>query len=168
MFLWNITWLSPNHMALYPSSICSMIQEAMLVLLVICFILVSSLAYSLTLKMEVTCSSETSVDFQQTMQSYLSEDRILHNHRCKNLESYIPHVFTACCLSKVLTFTKTRRFRIKIQRLYQHSYCQKWSLNYFKVSKWDARIHNGCVSDQVWEWMGRGMKNMMQSFTYIR
>jgi hypothetical protein len=33
----------------------------------------------LTLKMEVTCSSETLVDFQQTTQHYIPEDRILHN-----------------------------------------------------------------------------------------
>jgi hypothetical protein len=31
-----------------------------------CFMLVSCLAYSSTLKMEVICSSETLVDFQQT------------------------------------------------------------------------------------------------------
>jgi hypothetical protein len=35
------------------------------------FTLVSCLAYSSTLKMEVTCSSETWVDFQRTTQHYI-------------------------------------------------------------------------------------------------
>jgi hypothetical protein len=46
-------------------------------LLVTCFTLVSCLAYSSTLKMEVTCFSETSVDFQRTTQLYIPENRIL-------------------------------------------------------------------------------------------
>jgi hypothetical protein len=40
--------------------------------------LVSFLAYSSTLKMVVTCSSETSADFQQTAQLYIPEDRTIH------------------------------------------------------------------------------------------
>jgi hypothetical protein len=35
------------------------------------------LAYSSSLKMEATCSSETSVDYQRTIQSYIPEDRTL-------------------------------------------------------------------------------------------
>jgi hypothetical protein len=46
-------------------------------LLATCFTLVSSLAYSSTLKMEVTCSSKTWVDFRQTTRRYMPEDRIL-------------------------------------------------------------------------------------------
>jgi hypothetical protein len=46
------------------------------------------LPYSSTLKMEATCSSETSVDFQRTTQRYNPEDKTLHNHRCENLKSY--------------------------------------------------------------------------------
>jgi hypothetical protein len=42
-----------------------------------------------TLKMEVTCSSETSVDTQRTTRRYIPEDGTLHNHRCENLKSYI-------------------------------------------------------------------------------
>jgi hypothetical protein len=45
---------------------------------VTCFTLVTFLAYSSTLKVEVTCSSETSVDFQRTTR-----------HRCENPKSYI-------------------------------------------------------------------------------
>jgi hypothetical protein len=36
--------------------------------------LVSSLTYSSTLKMETTCSSKTLVDFQQTTQPCIPED----------------------------------------------------------------------------------------------
>jgi hypothetical protein len=46
---------------------------------------VSCSAYSVTLKMEEICSSETSVDFQRTA---ISQDRTLHNHCCENLKSY--------------------------------------------------------------------------------
>jgi hypothetical protein len=49
---------------------------------VTCFTLVSSSAYSLTLKMEAIYSSETSVDFQRTT---IPEDRTPHIHRRENL-----------------------------------------------------------------------------------
>jgi hypothetical protein len=39
--------------------------------------LVSCLAYSLALKMEVICYSEPSVDFHQTTRRYIPEDRAL-------------------------------------------------------------------------------------------
>jgi hypothetical protein len=38
-----------------------------------CFTLVSCLAYSYTLKMEVTCSSEMSVDLQRTTECWISQ-----------------------------------------------------------------------------------------------
>jgi hypothetical protein len=53
------------------------------------FTLVSCSAYSSTLKMEAVYYSETSVDFQRTTRRYIPEDGTLHNHRCKNLKSYI-------------------------------------------------------------------------------
>jgi hypothetical protein len=43
-----------------------------------CFTLVSWLACYLTLKMEATCSSESSVDFQRTTRRYIPEDKTLH------------------------------------------------------------------------------------------
>jgi hypothetical protein len=43
------------------------------------FTLVSCLAYSSTLKMEATYSSETSVDFRRTTWRYIPEDRTLQN-----------------------------------------------------------------------------------------
>jgi hypothetical protein len=54
-----------------------------------CFMLVSCLADSLTSKMEVTCSSETSLEFQRTTQHYFPDHRTLHNHRCENLKPYV-------------------------------------------------------------------------------
>jgi hypothetical protein len=53
------------------------------------FTLVSSSAYSLILKMEKICSSETSVDFQRPTRRYIPEYSILHSHLCENLKSYI-------------------------------------------------------------------------------
>jgi hypothetical protein len=40
---------------------------------------VSFLAYPSTLKLEATCSSETSVDFQRTRWRYISEDGTLQS-----------------------------------------------------------------------------------------
>jgi hypothetical protein len=56
----------------------------------LCFLPASCqcLAYSLTLKMEATCSFKTSVYFQQTAQCYIPEDRTLHNHCCENLRLF--------------------------------------------------------------------------------
>jgi hypothetical protein len=48
------------------------------VLFATCFTLLSCMAYSLTLKMEEICSSETSVDFQWTTQRYIPEGRTLN------------------------------------------------------------------------------------------
>jgi hypothetical protein len=38
--------------------------------------------------MKVTCSSETSVDFQQATQHYIPEGRTPHNHCSENLKLY--------------------------------------------------------------------------------
>jgi hypothetical protein len=55
--------------------------------------LVSCSDYSLTLKMEAMCSSEMSVDFQQTVRRYAPEDSTLHVifmfKIFRNLSSYI-------------------------------------------------------------------------------
>jgi hypothetical protein len=39
--------------------------------------------------MEAICSSETSVDFQQTTRRYIPEDSTIYNHRCENLKFYM-------------------------------------------------------------------------------
>jgi hypothetical protein len=46
------------------------------------------MTYSLSLKMEATCSSEMSVDFQWPAWHYISDDKTLHNHWCENVKSY--------------------------------------------------------------------------------
>jgi hypothetical protein len=58
------------------------------VLTATCFKLVSCLPYSWTLKVEATCYSETTVDFQWNTRLYIPGDRTLHNHCSKNLKSY--------------------------------------------------------------------------------
>jgi hypothetical protein len=63
-------------------------QEASMNLLATCFILVSCSAYSSTLKMKATSSSETLVHSQRTTRRYITEDRTLHNPRCENVKSY--------------------------------------------------------------------------------
>jgi hypothetical protein len=50
------------------------------------FMLLCFLGHSLTLKMEATCSFETSVGFQQTTRRYIGEDRTLHDRCYENLE----------------------------------------------------------------------------------
>jgi hypothetical protein len=59
------------------------------------FTQVSCLAYSSTLKMEATCSSETSLDFHWTTRRYIPEDRNHHSHDCENL---VKHIFEGDCL----------------------------------------------------------------------
>jgi hypothetical protein len=46
----------------------------------ICYMLVSCLAYSSTLKIEATCYSETSVDFQRIARRYIPEDGSLQDN----------------------------------------------------------------------------------------
>jgi hypothetical protein len=58
----------------------------MVSLLAICFLLVSCLAYSLTLKMETICSSET-LGFFWTTWCYNPEDCTLHSQHSENLKS---------------------------------------------------------------------------------
>jgi hypothetical protein len=43
---------------------------------------------SLTLRMEVACSSYMSVGFLLSTRHYTLEDKSLHNHRCDNFETY--------------------------------------------------------------------------------
>jgi hypothetical protein len=45
-------------------------------------------AYSKTVKMQATCSTETSVAFQRTTWRYIAEDGTHHNHRGESLNSY--------------------------------------------------------------------------------
>jgi hypothetical protein len=59
------------------------------------FMLVSCFVYSSTLKMRVTCSSETSVDFHRTTRLYIRKHITLRNHRLRTSNpTYSVHVFT--------------------------------------------------------------------------
>jgi hypothetical protein len=59
-----------------------------------CFMLVSSLAYSLTQKMEAPCSPETLDVFQRTIRHYNPENRTLHIHRL--ILKFITRFWTLC------------------------------------------------------------------------
>jgi hypothetical protein len=73
-------------------------------LLAACFMLVSFFAYSLTLKMEATCSSKIPVDFSLSKHCYIPENRVLHSRCCKNfksilaeldqMDSYVAHILS--------------------------------------------------------------------------
>jgi hypothetical protein len=54
-----------------------------------CLMLVSCLAYFSTVKVEATCSSETSVNFQHITCRYIPEDRTLRKYCYENLKSYL-------------------------------------------------------------------------------
>lgn len=53
-------------------------------LLAVCFMLASCSAFSLTMKVEVTCSSNILVDFHWITWRYISGERTLHNYSCEN------------------------------------------------------------------------------------
>jgi hypothetical protein len=76
MFLLRVRRFSADCTKLYPAVSATR------------FMLVSCLAYSSTVKIEATCSSETSVEFHRTTRRYIPEDRTLHNHCCEYLKSY--------------------------------------------------------------------------------
>jgi hypothetical protein len=40
---------------------------------------------------EVSCSSRTLANFQQTLQHYIPEDITLDNHCCENMKCYLVH-----------------------------------------------------------------------------
>jgi hypothetical protein len=56
-------------------------------LLAVCCVLVSCVAYSLTLKMEAIYFSEMVVDFHHITQHYIPEDRTLQSYCYENLKS---------------------------------------------------------------------------------
>jgi ABC-type uncharacterized transport system permease subunit len=89
-----------------------------------CFVLVSCLVYSLILKVEVICSSETSVDFQWSVQSCNPEDRTLHKHCCENFYlcthscayslTHSVTVMCACMFVHMCTYMLTHAYAIAI------------------------------------------------------
>jgi hypothetical protein len=65
------------------------------------FMLVSSFVYSSTPKMKATCSSEMSVDIEQTTWCYIPEDRTLQKERCLGQDrmsfKYLLHYKNCTC-----------------------------------------------------------------------
>jgi hypothetical protein len=95
--------------------------------------LMSCLAYSLALKMEATCPSETSIDFQRATRRYIPEDRTLHNHRCENLRFHIRKI-------------TSRHFEIRIvlkgtQILVNAEHCTKAGEGACSPPLWTGRLH---------------------------
>jgi hypothetical protein len=77
---WDITPCSPFEVNQRFGGTCHLQllgQRISQALLPTCFMLVSCLVYSSTLKMDVTCSSETTADIQQTTWHYIPEKRNL-------------------------------------------------------------------------------------------
>jgi hypothetical protein len=69
--------------------------------LAVCFMLVSCLVCSSTLKMETTCSSKTSVDVHRTIRRYIPEHRTLPSNRCKNLKSMRLDIASSCKMTHI-------------------------------------------------------------------
>jgi hypothetical protein len=91
-------------------------------LLAACFTLVSCLAYSSTLKIEATYSSEMSVGFQRNIQVYISEDRKFHyciiSVQFKHLQHFVPK---SLCVWKTLwnrTVTGSLLFYVRHRMLH--------------------------------------------------
>jgi hypothetical protein len=68
--------------------------------------LVCCLAYSLSLKIELICSSEILPDFRPTTEHYALENRTLKNYCVDNLKSNINmHMFKVLPLSRIYCFS---------------------------------------------------------------
>jgi hypothetical protein len=90
-----------------------------------CFKLVSCFDYSPTLKMEASCSYETSVDFQWIAWRYMPEDRTLRNNLCQSFKSYIPKndlgtEIIRLRISLIIVFSHQSIFRIIICNTLSH------------------------------------------------
>jgi hypothetical protein len=80
----HINLLLFEEFRLWDIMLCSPLK----VVLATYFMLVSCLAYFLTLKVETPYSTDMSVDFQQTTQCYIREGRTFDNYFCEDLKSY--------------------------------------------------------------------------------
>jgi hypothetical protein len=76
-----------------------------------CFELVSSLAYSSTLNIGVSCSSKMSTDFQQTTWHYILED-----HHCDNLKSST--LFVSVFHQFILEILKVKYYHIIMCKIF--------------------------------------------------
>jgi hypothetical protein len=93
-----------------------------------CFVLVSSLAYSSTLRMWAIFSSETSIGFQHVTQRYVPEDRNIHRNHCGSPKSCTQHLPV-----QIVRFS----FRMQTSYYYYYYYCSTalhWALAAVSVS----------------------------------
>jgi hypothetical protein len=74
--------------------------------LAICFMPVSCIAYSSSLKMEVARSSETLVDFQQAIQHFIVDDRNLHNHAVRTSNPTLVEIATRARIRENIAWTQ--------------------------------------------------------------
>jgi hypothetical protein len=78
-----------------------------------------SLAYSWTLKMEATCSSDTLVEFQLTLRRDAQEDGNLLSHCYENLRSYtsvlIHHSLQSSSLNTFVSHKMENNIALKSQ-----------------------------------------------------
>jgi hypothetical protein len=88
------------------------------------YLLVLAEIISSTLKMEATCSSETSVATQQTIQRYIPEDDTLHNHCCENLKSYVSLFISESSSTCIFYFVKFFSLSIILLHLIYHFLCK--------------------------------------------
>jgi hypothetical protein len=84
---------------------------------------VSCLTYSLALKTEETCSSETSVGLQRTIRRYIPEDTTLHNRSCGNPKSYKDkEVHTFCMLQYTCEYSKLWSIKLRVHETFDFSH----------------------------------------------
>jgi hypothetical protein len=99
--------------------------------------LVSCLAFYSTLKMEDSFSSETSVDIRKTIRQDVPEDSILHNYRCKNIESYSLKCNFSSFPEQKIYNERMDRFRLNlVLAVHSQSHCaNKISCNFTQSPK---------------------------------
>jgi hypothetical protein len=71
--------------------------------------------------MEAIGSSETSVATQGTTRRHIPEDDTLHNHRCKDLKSYITNISTL-----MYTVWRVDKYKITFKLVIDHWTYEIW------------------------------------------
>jgi hypothetical protein len=90
-----------------------------------CFMLLSCLAYSSTLKLDMTCSFETSDSLQRTTRRYIPEDRTLYNIGWgPQILHNVPNRFTLSPWKPAIVFTvrEIKLFTIYIRMTHRASW----------------------------------------------
>jgi hypothetical protein len=87
-----------------------------------CLPLAFMLVSSSTLKKDLICSSETSVEFRRNTRRYLPEDRSLHNYCCDNRKSIsLLQALSICHGSNLVQICNTENFTASHPSLWGHS-----------------------------------------------